>query len=187
MKMSKQKIPNIPYGPYAAVIVGAVVNGRPTYTTVGAYGVVSQRPVLYVSVKNTHYITPGIRESGFFSVNVPNAAHVAETDLCGMVSGGVKDKSGVFTAFYDAAGGAPLAGECPVNYLCRVVRSIPVYDFTMFLGEIVAAYAEESCLSGGRPDAARVDPILMMDTGYFRLRERIGGVFRSGREPAEKL
>lgn len=185
--MEKKRIPNIPYGPYVAVIVGAMVEGKPTYTTVGAYGVVSQRPVLYVSIKDTHYITPGIRESGFFSVNVPSAGLVAKTDLCGMVSGKEKDKSGIFTAFYDEAGGAPLIEECPVNYLCRVVRAIPVYDFTMFLGEIAAAYAKEDCLSGGRPDAAKADPILMMDTGYFRLQQRIGSVFQSGKELAEKM
>jgi len=63
--MNKTKISNIPYGPYIAVIAGATVKGKPSYTTIGAYGVVSQRPVLYVSLKNTHYITQGIRENGF--------------------------------------------------------------------------------------------------------------------------
>ena len=55
--MTKTKIANIPYGPYVAVLAGACVNEKPNYATIGAYGVVSQKPVLYISLKNSHYTT----------------------------------------------------------------------------------------------------------------------------------
>ncbi|MGX8702155.1 flavin reductase family protein [Caproiciproducens sp.] len=184
--MNKTKISNIPYGPYITVIAGATVKGKPSYTTIGAYGVVSQRPVLYVSLKNTHYITQGIRENGFFSVNIPDVGLIGKTDLCGIVSGNSKDKSRVFSAFYDETGNAPMIEECPVNYLCKVIRTIPVFDFTMFLGEIVAAYAKDQCLENGTPDAARVRPTIMMAARYFGIGEPIGRVFQSGRELAAK-
>lgn len=48
--------------------------------------------------------------------------------------------------------------ECPVNYLCKVIQTIPIFDFTMFLGEIVAAYANEDCLENGKPNALKVNP-----------------------------
>jgi flavin reductase (DIM6/NTAB) family NADH-FMN oxidoreductase RutF len=179
--MAKKKIANIPFGPYIAVLAGATVAGKPNYATLGAYGVVSQQPVLYISLKNTHHTTAGVIENGFFSVNIPAAAAIAKTDYCGIVSGRETDKSGLFEAFYDEAGNAPLIKECPVNYLCKVIRTIPIFDFTMFLGEIVAAYADEDCLDGGQPDALKVSPTVMMAAGYFDLKDRIGSVFKAGR------
>ena len=69
--------------------------------------------------------------------------------------------------------------ECPVNYLCKVIQTIPIFDFTMFLGEIVAAYADESCLKNKRPDAAKVKPTILMDSGYFDINNRVGSIFKA--------
>ena len=104
--MPKVKLPNQPIGPFPAMIVGAMVSDKPTYTTVGAGGCACLEPVLCVSLKDGHYITTGIRESGSFSVNIPSPSLVRELDYCGIVSGKDTDKSGLFTAFYDAAGQA---------------------------------------------------------------------------------
>ena len=179
--MEKAKIANIPFGPYVTVIAGATAEGKPNYTTIGAYGVVSQEPVLYISLKNTHFSTKGILETGWFSVNIPRTALVEQTDRCGILSGNTADKSGIFTPFYDKAGDAPMISECPVNYLCQVIRTIPVFDFTMFLGEIKAAYADGDCLTDGNPDALKVSPTFMMHPGYYGLGEKVGTVFRSGK------
>ncbi|MCL2678595.1 MAG: flavin reductase, partial [Clostridiales bacterium] len=132
--MNKIKLENRPVGPFPAMIVGAIKNGKPTYTTVGAGGCACLEPVLCVSLKNTHYITEGIAQNGWFSVNIPSAALVKETDFCGMASGWNADKSGLFTPFFDAAGSAPLIEECPLNFLCRVCDSKDVRGFTMFFG-----------------------------------------------------
>ncbi|QOX65876.1 flavin reductase family protein [Anoxybacterium hadale] len=175
--MMKKKISNIPFGPYIAVLAGAIVDGKPNYATIGAYGVVSQKPVLYISLKNSHCTTKGVLESGFFSVNIPSSDQVEKTDYCGTVSGNQADKSQVFESFYDEAGTAPMICACPVNYLCKVTQTIPIFDFTMFLGEIVAVYAKEDCLSGEKPDGLKVDPIVLMNHGYFDLKSRIGTIF----------
>ncbi|MBM7868492.1 flavin reductase family protein [Heliobacterium gestii] len=177
--MKKTKIANIPYGPYIAVLAGATVDGKANYATLGAYGVVSQRPVLYISLKNSHYTTKGVLENGFFSVNIPSSEMIEKTDYCGTVSGHKVDKSEVFESFYDEAGNAPMIKECPVNYLCKVIDRIPIFDFTMFLGEIVAAYANEDCLENGRPNALKVKPTMMMAFGYFDIHERIGSIFQA--------
>lgn len=177
--MIKQRISNIPFGPYIAVLAGATVNGKPNYAAIGAYGVVSQKPVLYISLKNTHCTTKGVVENGFFSVNIPSSEDIKKTDYCGTVSGNKVDKSRVFESFYDESGNAPLIKECPVNYLCKVIQTIPMFDFTMFIGEIVAAYANEDCLENGRPDALKVKPTVLMDSGYFDLNERVGSIFKA--------
>ncbi len=63
--MTKKKVANIPYGPYITVLAGAMINGKPNCATIGAYGVVNEKPVLYISLKNSHCTTSGVIENGF--------------------------------------------------------------------------------------------------------------------------
>ncbi len=180
--MEKIKLPNRPIGPFPTVLVGANVAGKPNYVTAGACGVVSLEPILYVSLKDTHYTTGGINATGYFSVNLPNRDLVQQTDYCGVVSGKTADKSELFTAFYDGQGPAPLIKECPLNFLCEVVQTIPVYGFTMFLGKIVAVYANDNCLSDSQPDPLKLDPLIMMGANYCTLGGVGGKVFQDGME-----
>ena len=161
--MEKIKLQNRPFGPFPTVLVGADVNGKANYATLGAYGVVCLKPILYISLKSTHHTTSGVKENGYFSVNIPSADLVQKTDYCGIVSGK-----------------APMISECPINYLCKVIQTIPIFDFEMFLGEIVAVYANEHCLTEGRPDPLKINPIIMMDTNYCDLNHVIGSLFKVG-------
>ena len=179
--MAKVLLPKQPVGPFPAILAGATVNGRPNYVTIGACGVVCQDPILYISLKASHYTTQGVLESGYFSVNLPATSLLTETDYCGLYSGTAVDKSTLFTPFYDEAGSAPMIVECPVNFACRVVRHLPVNDFEMFLGEITAVYADEACLTEGKIDPLKVDPIILMGTSYLSLGQRLGSVFREGK------
>lgn len=178
--MGKTKISNRPFGPFPVVLVGADVEGRPNYATVGACGVVSLEPMLYVSLRTTHHTTFGVRRHGDFSVNIPPAAPVRRTDYCGTVSGGRIDKSTVFTPFYDDLGKAPMIRECSMNMLCKVVKTVPVSDFEMFFGEIVATYVSDGCLTDGRPDARKIDPMVMIGPGYWNLGGPVGSLFQEG-------
>jgi flavin reductase (DIM6/NTAB) family NADH-FMN oxidoreductase RutF len=178
--MEKTKINNVPFGPFPTAIVGAIVNNKLNYVTVGACGVVCQKPILYVSLKNTHYTTLGIKSDGYFSLNIPSASLVAKTDYCGIASGNSVDKSEVFTPFYDNAGNAPLISECSMNFLCKVVQTVPVFDFSMFLGEIVATYINDDCLTDGKPDPKKINPIIMMGASYWNLESQIGLAFKEG-------
>lgn len=180
--MEKIRIKNYPMqNPMPVVLVGAEVDGKPNYATVGAFGVVCLEPVFYISLKDSHYTTAGVRESGFFSVNIPSPGLVQVTDCCGMVSGRKMDKTGLFTAFYDEQGKAPMIRECPMNFLCKVIKSVPLYGFEMFYGEILASYANEDCFTEERPDPGKVNPLLIMGTGYYELGPRVGSVFKDGR------
>ena len=180
--MKKIKLENQPVGPFPGMIVGALKNGKPTYTAVGAGGCACLAPVLCVSLKNSHYITDGIEKSGYFSVNIPDTVLVKELDYCGIVSGWDADKSGVFTPFFDPAGEAPMIEECPLTFLCKVCDSKEIQGFTMFFGDIVAAYANETCLTGGKPDPIKTDPIIMMGMSYCKLESIVGKPFAEGKK-----
>jgi flavin reductase (DIM6/NTAB) family NADH-FMN oxidoreductase RutF len=179
--MQKTKIKNYSIGPFPTVLAGAHVHDRPNFAIAGAYGVVCLEPVLYISLKSTHHTTAGIKENGYFSINIPSADMVRQTDYCGIVSGATADKSTVFNFFYDELGKAPLINECPLNFLCKVIQTVPVYGFDMFLGEIVAAYANESCLSDGKPDPAKIHPMMIMGTQYWELGQAVGTVYKEGK------
>jgi flavin reductase (DIM6/NTAB) family NADH-FMN oxidoreductase RutF len=72
-KVEKIKIRNYPIGPFPAVLAGAKVDDRANHVTVGACGVVCQEPILYISLKDSHHSTRGVKETGSFSVNIPSA------------------------------------------------------------------------------------------------------------------
>jgi flavin reductase (DIM6/NTAB) family NADH-FMN oxidoreductase RutF len=178
--MSKIKIDNTPWGPFPVVIVGAEVNGKPTYTTIGAVGCVSQKPVLYISLHKNHYINNGVKENGFFSVNLPSADMVGVTDFCGVASGHKTDKSGVFTAYYDVTGKAPLIQECPMSYLCKVDGQQEMLGFEFFLGEIVSLHVNDDCMTDNIPDALKLDLMVLMGPRYFSLKEKVGEAYKEG-------
>lgn len=180
--MKKTKIKNYPIGPFPTVLAGTDVNGKPNFVTAGACGVVCLEPVLYISLKSTHYTTAGIKESGYFSINIPSVDMVQKTDYCGIVSGATTDKSTLFTSFYDELGKAPLISECPLNFLCKVIQTVPICGFDMFLGEIVATYVNESCLSDGKPDPLKINPMMMMGTQYWELGQAVGAVYKEGKK-----
>lgn len=178
--MKKIKMPNTPTMVYPTILAGANVNGKPNYATIGACGVVNLEPMLYISLKETHYTTLGVKENGYFSVNLPSADIIQKTDFCGVVSGKISDKSEIFTPFYDESGKAPMINECPINILCKVIQSMPMSGFIMFFGEIVAVYADEECLTDGKIDPIKSNPIVMMYPSYFELGRAIGSVYQDG-------
>ena len=186
--MGKVRIANYPMIWQMPVsLVGAWVDGRANWATVGAFGVVCTAPVLYASLKDTHHTTRGVRERGWFSVNVPASDLVAEVDWCGVVSGHDADKSKVLDWFEDEAGSAPMVRRCPLNVLCRVRDTVPVEGFTLFLADIVATFFDEERLTAGEPDVRKLDPMVLLGREYFRLAEPVGRVFREGPELQRRL
>ena len=180
--MGKLKIKNQPFGPFPTMLIGAEVNGKPNYVTIGACGVVSLQPVLYISLKSSHYTTKGIKENGCFSINLPSTNLLHKTDYCGLESGHKTDKSNLFVPFYDEVAKAPMISDCPMNFLCKVVQTIPMFEFEMVLGEIVAVYIDEECLTDGKPDPLKINPIIMMGFSYCNIGQVIGLPFREGQK-----
>lgn len=179
--MEKIKIKNYPMvNPTPIVIVGANINDKPNFATVGAFGVVCMEPIFYISLKSTHYTTIGVKENEFFSINIPSVDMVVKTDYCGMVSGKSIDKSKLFTSFYDEHGKAPMIYESPMNYLCKVIQSMTICGFEVFFGKIISTYIDEQCLTNGVPNPLEINPILAMGLNYYSFSQEIGGVFKEG-------
>ena len=169
--------------PQPAALIGANVNGKPNYLVAAWCGVMQATPALvYVAIRKVRYTLKGIEENGTYSINVPSADMVVETDYCGTVSGRDTDKSKVFTTFYGKLGTAPMVEECPTNMECRVKD---ILDFggthKIIIGEIAESYVNEDILDGDEPDVKKIDPIIYSTGGgYWRFGERIGDAFSMG-------
>ena len=180
--MEKVLVGKMPVSPSPTVIAGALVDGKENYLTLGGYGGMSMNPQLvYITVNKAHYTNAGIKENGYFSVNIPSTDMVMKTDYVGLVSGRDTDKSAVFSNFYGSVKKAPMIRECPVNMLCKVFKMVDLPNNEVFIGEIVETYVSGECLTDGRPDPAKIKPMVMMGASYLGLGSVVGAAFKEGR------
>lgn len=159
--MEKQKMGAFNYiYPIPTILLGAKVNGKPNFTTLGNCGIVSMSPcTVYVSSEKNHYTNIGINKTGVFSINIPSTQLVKKTDYCGLVSGKKKDKSSIFSTFYGEVG-APMIEECPVCIECKVIKIIEINNMEMFIGEVVQSYIDKACIENGKPNTLIIDPLI---------------------------
>jgi len=183
--MAKKKIAPQPYlYPKPAVLVGALVKGKPNFLVIANCGIAAwEPPMIFISSYRGHYTNLGIRKGKAFSVNVPSADLAERVDFCGLYSGRQVDKSEVFEVFYGGLSGAPLIRECPVNYECRLKKTLRFAKEEVFLGEIVAMHVEKKCLTRGQPDLRKINPLIYStsDKKYFRIGEEVGRAYHIGK------
>ena len=171
--------------PMPAVLVGTVVDEKPTFMTAAWCGITaSTPPAVSVGVRSARYTFKGISENNTFSINVPSAGLVEKVDFCGIYSGHKVDKSEIFNVDYGKLNTAPLIQECPVNLECRVIHSLDLGSHVLFIGEIAETYVNEDCLTDEKADPTKIDP-LIYTTGvmqYQRLGEVVGQAWKVGKK-----
>ncbi len=182
--MSKTKLgPSTIMFPYPTVLVGAMVNGKPNFMTASWVGIAcSNPPAISVAIRPGRYTYEGVIENNTFSINVPNTNLAEKTDFCGTHSGRDTDKTKLFNIFYGKLENVPLIEECPLNLECKVIHSVEIGSHTLFIGEIMETHANEDCLTNGKPDIKKIDPIIYA-TGtkqYHRVGEEIGRAYKIG-------
>lgn len=186
----KVKLGQVPYlYPIPITLVGAQVQGKPNFATIGDTGLVGIHPALvFISSHREHYTNIGILANNTFSINIPNTSMLAKVDLCGSISGRDLDKSALFETFYGETGSAPMIAECPLNLECRVVKEFCLQHRQVFIGEVVQAYASPDCVHArdGRDQVVAMDsldPIVYaLDNRYYR----IGGPIGTGYQEAAR-
>ncbi len=174
--------------PLPVTLVGAVVAGRANFLAVGWVSRVNWTPpLLAVGLNKAHFTPKGIRENQTFSVNFPGADLMEKVDYCGLVSGHKVDKSGLFRVFYGELETAPLIEECPLVMECRLYQIVELPSHDLFIGEIVAAYADEDCLTDGKPDIVKINPLVltMPDNNYWTVGAHAGRAWGAGKKLKE--
>ena len=174
--------------PMPVFLVGANVNGKPNFMTVGWGGIVDGAPpMISVAIDNSHYTLVGIRQNMAFSVNVPSVDLLREADYCGITSGAKVDKVEVcqFKVFYGKLDNAPLIEQCPVNVECKVVHILGLVSHSLVVGRIEETHVSESCFTDEQPDVAKIKPFVYIGAPqrqYRPLGEVVAKAFSVGQE-----
>jgi flavin reductase (DIM6/NTAB) family NADH-FMN oxidoreductase RutF len=173
------------YYPMPCSIIGANVEKKANFLTVAWFTMVNPEPAyLAVTMNKAHFTNAGIKANKTFSVNIPSTKTAEKADYCGLVSGRKFDKAAVFETFYGKLETAPMIKECPFNVECRLVKTVDLPAEELFIGEIVAAYCDGSCLTNGAPDLKKIDPyvLVMPEKKYRRLGQDIGSAWEMGKK-----
>ncbi len=183
--MEKIKLgPSTHLFPKPAVLVGAMVDGKPNFMTVAWCGVACNKPPsISVAIMKARYTLKGIKDHGAFSINIPSVELARKVDYCGVHSGKNTDKSGIFKVVYGELKTAPLVDECPLNFECKVIHSLELGSHILVVGEVVETHLEGRCLINEKPDVGKIDPLIYASgtMEYHRLGEAVGKAFHMGK------
>ena len=186
--MSKITLPPDRYMyPRPALLVGAQVDGKPNFMTVGGGGVVNGTPpMIGIPLQHRHHSLKGIRQTMTFSVNTPSVDQVEAVDYCGIVSGRDADKAVVcgFKIFYGTLKSAPMIEQCPLNHECRVLHILNLGSHAFVIGQVEGTYISEDCVADGKPDTDKIRPMIfnMEAHSYCTFGEFIAKSHSVGRE-----
>jgi flavin reductase (DIM6/NTAB) family NADH-FMN oxidoreductase RutF/effector-binding domain-containing protein len=175
------------------VLVGTNVNGKPNYMAVGfVNGVNITPPTVCISLNKKHHTPKGIIENGTFSINIPSADYIVETDYCGLVSGKTNDKSNIFTTFYGELETAPMIEEFPITCECKYIDN--KVEFAMdiaYFGEVRQVYINEDIVSVNKKvDIIKANPLMLgIDNLYRTTGEYAGQAYQVGwkYKPKERI
>lgn len=172
--------------PMPAVLVGAMVDDKPNFMTAAWCGIAaSTPPAVSVALRRARYTIKGLEASGTFSINVPSADQARIVDFCGIYSGHRRDKSQIFEVEFGSLKTAPLIAECPVSLECEVIHSLDLNSHVLFIGQIMESYVKPDCLTNGKPDAGKINPLIYATATeqYHHLGAAVGKAFSIGKNP----
>ena len=130
-----------------------------------------------------HKTTDNLELTGAFTVSFADERTVAESDYFGMVSGNdVPDKVARtgFTFIPSPNVDAPIINEYPLTLECKVVS----FEGGMLIGEVLNQSADESILTDGKVDLAKLKPIVFdaASVCYRALGDSVGQAWGSGKK-----
>jgi flavin reductase (DIM6/NTAB) family NADH-FMN oxidoreductase RutF len=168
--------------PLPTTLVGALVHGKPNFTTIAHVGIMDLGSVS-LGMNKSHYANIGIKECGTFSINIPSVKMVKQTDYCGLVSGKSDNKAWLFKTFFGKLKTAPMIEECAVNMECELIKTVDFPSHDIFIGKIVNTFCDQAVLTEGVVDLGKLEPILfaMNDCSYYSLGKKIAKAWDIGK------
>ena len=159
-------------------------NGTPDIMN-AAWGGVSGANQISMCISPGHKTVKNILVSKAFTVSFATADKVIESDYVGIVSANeVPDKfaKAGFTATKSEFVNAPLVDQYPLAIECEMVSYDA--DSHIMIGKIVNVSADESVLTDGAIDLAKVRPIIYdgMNHNYNVMGEIVGKAFEDGKK-----
>ncbi|MCI5602379.1 MAG: flavin reductase family protein [Lachnospiraceae bacterium] len=166
--------------PMPVLIVGTYdENGVPDAMN-AAWGIITDMNEISISM-STHKTTENLAKTGAFTVSIATEDTVVPCDYVGVESAKkVPDKfeKAGFHATKSEFVNAPLIDELPMALECKVKS----FDNGILVGEIVNVNADESILTDGQIDPAKLKPITYdpVNNTYIGLGKKVGNAFKDG-------
>ncbi len=148
-----------------------------------AWGGLSESNEVTLCISAEHKTTQNALARKAFTISMATADTVTACDYVGLVSGksvpNKLEKAGFHTVQSDFVD-APLITELPMAIECRLTSYDP--ETCRLVGEVVNVCAEESILTDGKIDPAKLKPITFdaMNRVYLVLGEKVGNAFSDG-------
>ncbi len=183
--MTKTKIEPGPFAlPMPVALVGAETDGKANFMPAAFMGIVNYKPAMIAcGLSANHHTCKGMEMNKTFSLNIPTVSQAQITDYCGLVSGAKEDKSGLFAVFNGELKGAPMIEDFPLTMELKLVSAAPLGVDTLYVGEIVSVFVTDECLTDGKPDWDKINPLLFTfpDSMYRRLGESVAKAWSAGK------
>jgi flavin reductase (DIM6/NTAB) family NADH-FMN oxidoreductase RutF len=157
--------------PGPVVLLSAQYRGRPGLMAAAWLAPAGYAPPLVAvavsPLANTHYLIGKAQE---FVLNIPGRPLAEQVMLAGTLSGRDVDKfarSGL-TPVDGRRVTAPWVSECLAHLECGLLQAHDLPDHTLFIGEVVGAWAEEEAYDGAWTLAAdELCPLLHLGAEHF--------------------
>ncbi len=148
-------------GPIPPALIGCGNESEKNIITLAWVGVVnSSPPMITAAVRPNRHSYQIIKDSGEFTVNLPNKDQVELADGCGTLSGRDLNKFEHFkvTAELGTLKQAPMIAECPVSMECKLEHTVELDSHTVFIAEVVSSYVDAAVLDDkGKIDFEKCD------------------------------
>ena len=146
--------------PMPVFIIGTYDENGVANAMNAAWGGISEENEISICISADHKTTFNLLKRGAFTVSMATADFVKECDYVGIVSGNdvpnKLDVCGLHTVKSELVD-APIITELPMTVECRLKSYDP--DSCRLVGEIVNVSADESVLTNGKIDPAKLRPI----------------------------
>ena len=158
--------------PKPALVVGSYSNeGVPDIMTAAWAGIANSDPMsIAVSIRPSRKTYENIMATGSFTINVPSARYVAETDYAGTFSGHDENKFEKLnlTPVKGDFVNAPYIEEFPIVIECEVSEMIDLGSHRQFIGKVMDTKVNQNLLDkDGRVDISALQPVAYSEGAYF--------------------
>lgn len=171
--------------PMPVFIVAAYDNeGNPNAMT-AAWGGIYTDDKVGICLSEGHRTTHNILTTKAFTVSMATVQHTAACDYVGIVSGNKVNDKLAHAGFHTTKSqhvNAPLIDELPMTMECELVSYDQESNF--LIGKIVNVSADESILTDGRIDPAKLQPITYdpVNHNYIAIGDKAGNAFSDGKK-----
>ncbi len=133
--------------------------------------VVSEPPVMSISIRPSRHSTSLIKKLGEYVINVPNANQIREMDFCGTRTGKKINKWNELNLTKEKGSKVkvPLIKEFPINIECKVIKEVEHGTHIIYLGEVLEVHVDDEIIKDGKLDPLKQNQIVYIARNYYRL------------------